>query len=275
MIFATDEDKLAALGYSAQFLKNLFPVDCMVAVTDCEKFVAYYPGKKIDIKAQVNDSIANRVLAKAVDSGERIVAVVPREVYGVAFKTIVIPIWDGKRIIGSFSVAYDLTTQEELDEIAQLLAANFEQIAGQTQEMAVSASELTNSQQQVQTVSEEAQESLKHTDEILSLITHVAARTRLLGLNAAIEAARAGEQGRGFAIVAEEIRTLSENTSKSVGQITEILKKTYEGMSAITASIDKTQEIAFNQAASSQEISASMEELAALAQKLLSAARIL
>ncbi|WP_206810075.1 hypothetical protein [Paradesulfitobacterium ferrireducens] len=46
-------------------------------------------------------------------------------------------------------------------------------------------------------------------------------------------------------------------------------------MSAITASIDKTQEIAFNQAASSQEISASMEELAALAQKLLSAARIL
>jgi len=90
MTFETDEEKLAALGYSAQFIKNLFPVDCMVAVTDCEKFVAYYPGDKIDIKARVNDSIANRVLAKAIRCGERIAGVVPREVHGIAFKTIVI-----------------------------------------------------------------------------------------------------------------------------------------------------------------------------------------
>ncbi|MDQ3037424.1 MAG: methyl-accepting chemotaxis protein [Myxococcota bacterium] len=66
-------------------------------------------------------------------------------------------------------------------------------------------------------------EQAQRVGQIVSTVGDLAEQSNLLALNAAIEAARAGEHGRSFAVVAQEVRSLAEQSKRATVQVRGIL----------------------------------------------------
>jgi hypothetical protein len=257
------ENIIASLIETIPLMQSILPVDCMFSVADKEKFIYYLSGKEIDAKVSSGDSIPHQSgLYECQQNGEKIVKILPIEVYGVPTKTCTIPIKNREgHIIGAFSIGLNINTQKILHNASQTIASTSEEINGTVEELANTSIKLAQDLDSLKKVGENVMDEIKKTSEILQFVNGIAISSNLLGLNAAIEAARAGEQGRGFAVVAKEIRKMADHSAKSVKDINTTLQFIQTNVSNMVDTLIGITQIGEEQAAATEEISASMEEL--------------
>jgi len=77
---------------------------------------------------------------------------------------------------------------------------------------------------------------------VMDVMNEVAQKTELLSLNASIEATRAGEMGKGFALVANEIRSMAENSKQSSREIRRIVDDIFQDNNAVIQALRKSEE---------------------------------
>ncbi|WP_252274143.1 CHASE3 domain-containing protein [Pseudomonas subflava] len=80
------------------------------------------------------------------------------------------------------------------------------------QQMELVGENITRLAEQVQTIGE-----------IIATVNDLAEQSNLLAVNASIEAAKAGEQGKGFSVVAQEVKSLAEQSKQATVQVRGIL----------------------------------------------------
>ncbi|GGA41628.1 CHASE3 domain-containing protein [Dyella nitratireducens] len=68
--------------------------------------------------------------------------------------------------------------------------------------------------------------------EIIATVNGLAEQSNLLAVNAAIEATKAGEQGKGFGVVAQEIKSLADQSKQATAQVRTILGDIQKATSA-------------------------------------------
>ena len=134
---------------------------------------------------------------------------------------------------------------------------------------------ITSDIQEIKTAQDQSFKAVKDISEKIDIINDIAFQTNILALNAAVEAARAGEHGKGFAVVASEIRKLAEKSKTSANDIvegaqtsvnataksTELINKILPGVNECASLIEEIESAAEEQKSTMLSIDMSVKQL--------------
>jgi hypothetical protein len=259
--YVNNSKKLAAFMEVIPTIHAMLP-DIGIGVTNTREWLAYYPGRKINIAARPGRKIdPNEPLAKCISKNEAIKVAVPAEFFGISFTGLATPITEGNEVVGAIAIQIQEQNEIELRRISDQIFISLSQANERITSISDGAEGLANISITLLEQSNQASEGMKNTDQVIKFIKNIATQTNILGLNASIEAARAGDKGRGFNIVAKEIRKLSNDTMTSTLQISNTLMEMQKSIEEIQKLAEKVVLVGRNQALSTDEIASFVDEI--------------
>ncbi len=141
------------------------------------------------------------------------------------------------------TISHEIDTVNQFGDDVRKQARHVTQAIGHLQsDMAAIAGDMRSSQHAFA----ELNQSIDEVSGVLTWISDISQKTKLLSLNARIEASRAGQAGLGFSVVADEIRKLSEQTEQATGKIDQVLRLVQEKLRMVSNHLRKTDTAAAN-----------------------------
>lgn len=277
MELVNGREALRRLASTAQYVNDMTLADISLSVIEGDTYIAYMPGKSIDLKRKPGDKVGRgTAIYQCLQERRRIIKEFNREdsQYGIPYIANAIPVFEENgELVGCIATVEDITTQDAMRSTSELLSSASLQLAAAIQTMNGQMEEMAAASETLQSATSKAVTNVKDTQSVVDFIQEVAKQTNLLGLNAAIEAARVGELGRGFNVVAEEVRKLAVNSAESAKQIQQVLRIVQDTIIDINSNTNSLKDAIKEQTGTIEEIAASSQEMAAMANKLEKVAR--
>ena len=115
------------------------------------------------------------------------------------------------------------TTEENASTISQV-SSNVNSIKEMTNKLDKDSKKGLDNLNELSNKTKKIKDNSGYIKEVISFIVNINERIRLLSINALIEAAHAGNRGKGFQVVAEAIRSLTEDVSPKISKIKDNIK---------------------------------------------------
>jgi PAS domain S-box-containing protein len=164
------------------------------------------------------------------------------------------------------------TVEETVARMEELSASINEMVTG-IGSITTQAQKLASTQEKTTGAANDAKVLADETQVISNFIKAIADQTNLLGLNASIEAARAGEHGKGFGVVADEVRKLAVNSAEATNNIESSLTQMKTSIDTIIEYMNVINDLAQTQAALTEQMNATADEINAMSQDLVEFAK--
>jgi methyl-accepting chemotaxis protein len=141
---------------------------------------------------------------------------------------------------------------KHVSENAQQAAQNVKSGSKSTEDVAAGMNRIREQMEAIAASMMRLSEQSQAIGQIMASVEDLAAQSNLLAVNAAIEAAKAGEHGKGFGVVAQEVKSLAEQSRQATNQVRTILgdiqkattsavMATEEGAKAVAAGTRQTE----------------------------------
>ncbi len=263
----------AAFGDFAPILAEMFPEGSFIYMSDLEKIAYRQPSSRFDLPELTVGHVWKEtdISYRVIKLKQPILAELDASKYGIPVFVATYPLTDEENkeeIVATLGIITPKKTSYTLRDMASSLESGLSGISSAIEELAASATEIHTNERELNVSIKDIISISDEINKVSGFIKEIADETKMLGLNASIEAARAGESGRGFSVVAEQIRKLSDQSKSTVPKIktlTEsIRQKVNEAEKRSINSLYSSQE----QASATEEITASVQEIMAMAEEL-------
>jgi twitching motility protein PilJ len=149
-------------------------------------------------------------------------------------------------------ISQALDQVKQMAQSARLVAANAEKAATVVQQANQTVQEgdqaMNRTVRGINTIREtvaEARQKVKYLGEssqqitnVVKLINSFASQTKLVAFNASMEANRAGEAGRGFSVVADEVRSLAQQSAEATNEIEKLVTRIQAETNEVIAAME-------------------------------------
>lgn len=250
-------------------IKAALGLDIMMSITDGHNFLGYWKGDKMIADINVGDELSHKdPMWEVFNTGKKIESVMPADVYGFEFRAVMIPIYDGRTVVGTMGIGISLENETFTVNVSKELLENINEARGNMDKIEGRSAEISTQSQLLEDTTGQLVSSIDAIHQFVNNINSISNQTNMLALNASIEAARSGAAGAGFAVVAKSMASLSADTKTAANQILTLLNQLDEATTTMKHSITAAAEAQKDQHTDTSELVENIKTIEELTNKI-------